>query len=311
MKRKINILLSLVKYFKALSIITIILIISITSRSNHLYKNEEIYIEPILNVADNNITLNVGDRHIIDISQNTEIDDIKIKTSNENIKIIEKSKNQYELIALSSGHSDVIFTYGNGQKNTIINIHINSNEPIINYVGDILKIAFNEIGYREKQTNNNLNSKNENSGKNNYTKYGKWYGINPGKWCAMFVSWCSYKGGANKDLINPFASVSIGMDWFKEQGLFKNKNDYKPKAGDIIFFKSDGASHTGLVIASDNKYVYTIEGNTNNKVAKMYYDLNYKKITGYGTPDYPNYYAFDYSSFNYNDATNGQSNSTS
>ncbi len=40
----------------------------------------------------------------------------------------------------------------------------------------VIDIAKNEIGYQE--------------GKNNNTKYGKWYGLNNNPWCAMFVSWC-------------------------------------------------------------------------------------------------------------------------
>ena len=95
----------------------------------------------------------------------------------------------------------------------------------------------------------------------------------------------------------------------KNQKLFKHKKNYTPKPGDIIFFKNAGASHTGIVIGCANGFVYTIEGNTNNTVAKRYYKLNYSKITGYGTPNYPKYYSFDHN-YDYSDATSGHSGNT-
>ena len=64
-----------------------------------------------------------------------------------------------------------------------------------------------------------------------------------------------------------------------------------------IFFKnsSGNAQHTGLVYKVDNKYVYTIEGNTSSAkgvvanggcVRLKQYALNYNRIMGYGRPNY-------------------------
>lgn len=41
----------------------------------------------------------------------------------------------------------------------------------------VIAVAGNEIGYTEQA--------------NSYTKYGAWYGVPNGDWCAMFVSWCA------------------------------------------------------------------------------------------------------------------------
>ena len=147
--------------------------------------------------------------------------------------------------------------------------------PNVDYIGRIIKIAEAEIGFVE--------------GPDNDTKYGAWYGLNNAAWCAMFVSWCANQAGIGTDIIPKYASVSIGMEWFVERGLFQYKENYTPKAGDIIIFKSDGASHTGIVIACEGGTVYTIEGNTANSVKKRSYELDFSQITGYGTPEYPHY----------------------
>lgn len=63
----------------------------------------------------------------------------------------------------------------------------------------VLQIAMNEVGYLEKKSNSQLDSKTANAGKNNYTKYNRDYnawgggGAQPMEWCASFVSWCFVK----------------------------------------------------------------------------------------------------------------------
>ena len=64
------------------------------------------------------------------------------------------------------------------------------------------------------------------------------------------------------------------------------KEEYQPKAGDLIIFSSNGASHIGIVVRSDETTVYTIEGNTGNMVAQRSYPLMHEEITGYIVPDY-------------------------
>lgn len=59
-------------------------------------------------------------------------------------------------------------------------------------IDEFIEILEGEVGYIEKASNSQLDSKTSNSGDNNYTKYGKWYGCNGVAWCAQFVSWCGY-----------------------------------------------------------------------------------------------------------------------
>ena len=47
-----------------------------------------------------------------------------------------------------------------------------------NTASKVIEVAKKEVGYLEKKTNAWLSSKTKNAGSNNYTKYGKWFGMN-------------------------------------------------------------------------------------------------------------------------------------
>ena len=126
----------------------------------------------------------------------------------------------------------------------------------------VILIAKNEIGYLEKKSNSQLDSKTANAGSNNYTKY--WRDIKPSyqgqPWCAAFVSWCFMKAFGqekSKKLLKHWPYVycpTLG-------NLFtRNAN---PKIGDIVIFYHNGTfTHTGIVTAVIGDRFYTIEGNT-------------------------------------------------
>ena len=129
-------------------------------------------------------------------------------------------------------------------------------------INAVIKTAQNEIGYLEKKSNAQLNSKTANAGYNNFTKY--WRDIYPAyqtePWCAAFVSWCFMKAFGltmAKKLLKHWPYVycpTLGS-------LFtKNAN---PKVGDIvIFYRSGEFRHTGLVTKVQGDQFWTIEGNT-------------------------------------------------
>ena len=57
-----------------------------------------------------------------------------------------------------------------------------------------------------------------------------------------------------------------------------------------VYFDKGGVGeshHVGIVEYVENGIVHTIEGNKNNQVMRGHYELAYKGIMGYGTPDYP------------------------
>lgn len=173
-----------------------------------------------------------------------------------------------------------------------------------NDVNKVLEIALGEVGYLEKKSNRNLDSKTANAGSANYTKYGrdmhKLYPAVmdfPAAWCDAFVDWCFQKayGVSNaKGLLggnfNDYTPSSAQ--------LYKNKNAWgkDPKIGAQIFFKNKTRiCHTGLVYDFDDKYVYTVEGNTSTGsgvvangggVCKKKYLRTNSAIAGYGYPKY-------------------------
>lgn len=180
-----------------------------------------------------------------------------------------------------------------------------------NYASKVISVALAEVGYLEKGSNSNLDSKTGNAGYKNYTKYSRDFDQNfptfyngkksGAEWCDIFVDWCFVKAfgveAALKLLGQPKKSCGAGCSW---SAMYYQKipSFYRsPKVGDQIFFKDRNGSpcHTGLVYKVDNTYVYTIEGNTSNTsgvvanggcVAKKKYKINSSSIYGYGRPKY-------------------------
>lgn len=170
-----------------------------------------------------------------------------------------------------------------------------------NTAARLIAIAKGELGYLEKKSNSQLESKTANAGAKNYTKYGAWYGLNPAAWCAMFVSWCfgqltGSKLGAQNMLCGfLWTSCTAMYNAFKKEGRVFST----PKAGDIIVFnKAPGSStmaHTGIVTEVKGGRVYTVEGNTSaasgviangGGVAAKSYALTNNRIGGYLRPEY-------------------------
>ncbi len=147
---------------------------------------------------------------------------------------------------------------------------------IFNYGESIISVAKNEIGYFETTYDDG----------SFYSKYGDWYGYPNGAWCAMFISWCANKSNIPETVLPKFASCSKGKEWFIRRDLWKNKESYIPKMGDLIFLNN--CTHVGLVEYIDENNVYTIEGNScdengeNYGVRQKSYSLHSNKITAYG-----------------------------
>jgi len=210
----------------------------------------------------------------INVLESTEItfdnkenrDDYIWSVSDENIAVIDEN---YHIKGLKAGNVIITVTHKNEPMITS-SYKIQVSTAKIDYANKLVEVALREVGYKEV---------------NNYTKYGDWYGLPYEEWCAMFVSWSVDQAGIDTDIIPKFASVKAGKAFFENRDLFEYKGEYTPKKGDIIFFLN-GISHAAIVTKVENGRVYTIEGNTAEKVAERNYSLNDSSITGYGTPNY-------------------------
>lgn len=162
-------------------------------------------------------------------------------------------------------------------------------------INKVISIAEKEIGYLEKASNSQLDSKTANAGSGNYTKY--WRDVYPAyqaqAWCACFVSWVfmqAFGQASAKSLLKHWPYVycpTLGS-------LFtKNAN---PKVGDIVIFYRGGTfAHTGIVTKVSGDYFETIEGNTSGAsgiiangggVCKKSYYNSQLPGTKFCTPDY-------------------------
>lgn len=170
-----------------------------------------------------------------------------------------------------------------------------SEETDMKAINKLIQIAKNEVGYLEKASNSQLDSKTANAGENNYTKY--WRDIKPDyqgqPWCAAFVSWCMMKAfglDTAKKLLKhwPYVYCPTMADLFT-----LNAN---PKIGDIVIFKRNGEfAHTGIVIKVSGDRFWTVEGNTSGGSTiiangggvcqKSYYNSNLPG-TKFCTPNY-------------------------
>lgn len=159
----------------------------------------------------------------------------------------------------------------------------------------VIKIAQDEVGYLEKRSDAELDSKTGNADDGNYTKY--WRDIKPEwqgqPWCACFVTWIFQKAFGKEKTESilkhyPYTYVPTLASLFT--------NNSNPEVGDIVmFWNGNEFSHTGLVIDVRGDLFVTIEGNTapntgivdngDGVYQKQYYNSN---MTGtkFARPDY-------------------------
>lgn len=143
-------------------------------------------------------------------------------------------------------------------------------------------------------------SRGEIKGGSDYTYFSQWYidgyDNHPGwnqytPWCGCFLSWAADQQKTSIDGAPPkFADVDEGMKGFKDKSQWRDRGA-TPIPGDYVFFDWDGRNdpdggkdpdHVGAVLCVEGNSLYTIEGNSGGRVAVQRYDLNDKRIVGYG-----------------------------
>lgn len=190
-------------------------------------------------------------------------------------KRILRIREDNSLVAVEAGTTTITVFEKANPKNSASYTFFVEGESEVDYIAQFLDYALAQNAYVE--------------GPDNHTKFGEWYNLQNEPWCAMFVSWCWYYCGLSNDIFERYCSCSAGKAWCEEKGIFKYKENYHPKTGDIVYFLSAGMGHTGIALYADEDYLYTIEGNSSNKVGIWRWSLNDARITGYGVPEYPDY----------------------
>lgn len=168
----------------------------------------------------------------------------------------------------------------------------------------LIKIAEDEIGYLEKASNKNLDSKTANAGKGNYTKY--WRDLKPSyqgePWCQCFVNWCFMKAYGTENALKLLCTSKFDYYTPTCADFFKQKKQWfiQPKVGDVVYFKnSSRIHHVGIVVVVTQDTITTVEGNTTHSskqdtqvvangggVWSRVYSKSNPSIAGYGRPAY-------------------------
>ena len=125
--------------------------------------------------------------------------------------------------------------------------------------------------------------------------YWSWYGYSSRvEWCSCFVSWCANECGyIEAGLVPKHAGPPTAVSFYKSRDQWLSGNA-EPAPGMLIFFDWDNkgrsgdqnglADHIGIVEKVEDGWVWTIEGNTSDSVARRKYRLGHYEILGYGFP---------------------------
>ena len=117
-------------------------------------------------------------------------------------------------------------------------------------------------------------------------------------WCAAAVSsWAIEAFGKDKAVKYFPLSANCGtiVTKAKKMGIWKEKDSYKPTAGDWILYdwqdsgrgdNTGSPDHVGLVQKVGEKFFTVIEGNKNDAVENRRVAINGKYIRGFVVPDY-------------------------
>ena len=163
------------------------------------------------------------------------------------------------------------------------------------------KLLDEQVGYLEKRSNSNLDSKTGNAGYNNYTKYSRdvnnmgLMGCQGQPWCATYQFWiCAQIFGKSKALEimgNGFYNCNSVKAHSKSKGTWHSS----PKLGALVIFRN--GAHIGRVISISGNTIRTNEGNTSSGglnnveanggcVAEKSYTIGNSQIDGYVWIDY-------------------------
>lgn len=148
----------------------------------------------------------------------------------------------------------------------------------------VVRIAKAEVGYHEGFFGGRWNNKQKYSGQ---VPGLEWSDNQP--WCASFVSWVAMRAMVS-EFYPRTASCDIAANWFKERDQW---SDYPAVGAQVFYGYPHDLVHTGIVVDFDDKYIYTVEGNTNDSGSREGDGVYFKKrlrrdtwVVGYGYPKF-------------------------
>ena len=169
------------------------------------------------------------------------------------------------------------------------------------YASTVISLARQEVGYKEKKTNSQLDDKTANAGSGNYNKYAAYIDKNypdfySGKkngysWCDVFVDCMMIQayGLDNALKLTCQPKKSLGASCTYSRGYYNSRGQLSatPVLGAQVFFTEGGKiTHTGLVVDMNATEVLVCAGNTGDEVKEIWYKRTDPYIKDYGTPKY-------------------------
>lgn len=163
------------------------------------------------------------------------------------------------------------------------------------------KLLDDQVGYLEKASNSNLDSKTGNAGYNNYTKYARdvnnmgLMGCQGQPWCAVYQFWINAKTKGKSEALDIMGSGFYNCNSVKAHAKSKGTWHSTPKLGALVIFRN--GAHIGRVISISGNTIRTNEGNTSSGslntveanggcVAEKRYTIGNSQIDGYVWIDY-------------------------
>ena len=200
----------------------------------------------------------------------------------------------------SKGHVDG--TDGNVDMNVFYkNYKTEGDTDKVNLWDKTKKLLDNQVGYLEKRSNANLDSKTANAGYGNYTKYSRdvndmgLMGCQGQPWCATYQFWNCAKIFGKAKALEIMGNGFYNCNSVKAHSRSKGTWHSTPKLGALVIFRN--GAHIGRVIRISGNTIYTNEGNTSSGglnhveanggcVAEKSYTIGNSQIDGYVWIDY-------------------------
>lgn len=163
------------------------------------------------------------------------------------------------------------------------------------------KLMADQVGYLEKKSASDLDSKTGNAGYGNYTKYARdvnsWGlpGYQGQPWCAVYQFWICAKVMGKEKALEIMGSGFYNCNSVRSHARAKGTWHKEPRAGALVNFRN--GAHMGRITKISGNVIYTNEGNTSSgavntveanggAVAEKTYTIGNPQIDGYLWMDY-------------------------